>query len=1735
MASPISTNIPLTYTQWASQQTSIIQGVSEAAYVSYVKNWYKEQNIKQNTRSKSVKEDYIQLLKDLNFLFAQDEVDLFIKDIDYANEEDLILAIPFFAKKLTEISKVLGSKRESIKKAKSKYNMVGSNNGLEKLLYEYVLKTFTKKAGQATHVPALSIQSLFPELSSVKNDFYIQIEELHDPTTYHDSDPTVDVNQYLNVDDLSYFLPPALVEEIDENPLTEEQVLDLVTSRFLPRAANTPLLHIFKDYVAGISSTPSLSSKLTQQITNQILGSEKYLNETVYGITAVKLEEVLQPDSSFAVDLYTGSNWFMWPGGFQSLNNNVYNNKFERINLKDSNLIASGATGGTDLSNSDLIFTDRNGFVEGAWLQGTYTKPSTANVEMVLKDGETMEFLFPYVGFDISSKSLEFLNHSIKERNVKFFNALNTAQQEKILKAYYTVNQPNSASEPIYLNHTSLIFQGAYCGKFSDGADTIAKRQNVYEEDILPLTEEKSVKLPDVYSDTQKINTELAYLYKLDRTDLPIRAGDNYIYWPVTTFSNYDNISVNYESTDCLPIYLKDINTSYTMCGAVAGLTIETSDIIYKNDNRADNGSSSEAAWLKGAPLSALDVLKQDIPIYDKKYIKCADCLDGPVTSSASFKILPGQRVSFVWCGVDTYADEMFNFVEHSENCEYGKSYPHEYYSVQNYLNPVEIADRNYWKKCTCKSVHYSPIGHIGDTLTDYNGLTDCLYADPFGLGDNFTLTGWQDTRLKNYKDSPQFSFWHLNQISGDSPVGFGSGYWKTNSPLSKNRMVLKTGRRYTYYRTSLRKTSENIIGLQDVNSVPYFISNRRYKMADSVMDNNKTPVDVVIMIDASRSQTVDFENIKTAVSKICAKIIQDQDGQVQVGAIAFAENSIRVSYLTSNEYELGLAIENLTIAQEYPDYRTNLNISLNLAYNILTNFYPEDSYYDKVLSFERLCKDLNAQIANLSSLTNRINSPNSNAKKKIVIFSDGVVNIDEEIVLPYAQQLKSNGVEIFTVGLGELALHSELLDNVSTSFGTHFNLQRYLVSGDGDYDSFISYISRRILGSSNYIPTWYKAIRTPENGAWTAVDEVSDMVLRPGDYLTYTHRGEIYYEDISKGITFKQPSISFTINVKLDGWDYSTRTFSVSNVGPEYGAKPFWGGIPTDPYSIGGNIRFFDGYVPVHQPDVSNLILNSGDFIQYNHVGGKDLYWKQPMAFTVTYSAYNWNAIKTYKTYSNLHEFLKTDKIDFLIEKTYTPSDIVLESYADYKPIQFHYIARTPFTYQQDLYYRNRCLTNYVTFLSGVVIEPLEPHLNLTNKFYPTIATISFPEMAITEKQVGGYLLPENFGVSTYRGRGYTFSINQNSLSAIDAIGGERVFLDIEKYGPRNRGLTKNDQLSPVTLTDLNNKWIMEPFGSGSKAGVILGARENQKLVPYQAEYEILGQNSSGIARQEDSFEFWNFKDDGASWNSSGKTNYRKELLKGIYSDRINKLMVNKGTLTKWRNDIFGNDYGLYKILPPDPTDEVVRLYKEKPIVFNQSASNIEIYYDTRHTLFVACSGSEPFSYQWYKDGYLLKGANQSSYTIYKANTIDSGYYECVITNIVNRTYSKQVLLRVTEAANMGHPIWLTLENEGANYIDVSVAHLSSFNQWHKRDLRNSNITWSYDPISLPSTGASVSIRSLSAGKVLDVIYPNVPVPFSAATSTVRFTFENLPPSMPFIAKVYSFKYNEEAVINPS
>jgi len=142
------------------------------SYQKYVNTWASKKNLKKSDENAIVRDAYVNLMREITLNFSTEEEKRFILNADFEDDSDLDIIIPFFIQKIKQISLYYSDKRKEVKNSLIKYNLKGSNFGVEtivkKLVYDYIdnnLRTNRK------------------QLSSFHSNFNVSIVE-----TYSDSD-----------------------------------------------------------------------------------------------------------------------------------------------------------------------------------------------------------------------------------------------------------------------------------------------------------------------------------------------------------------------------------------------------------------------------------------------------------------------------------------------------------------------------------------------------------------------------------------------------------------------------------------------------------------------------------------------------------------------------------------------------------------------------------------------------------------------------------------------------------------------------------------------------------------------------------------------------------------------------------------------------------------------------------------------------------------------------------------------------------------------------------------------------------------------------------------------------------------------------------------------------------------------------------------------------------------------------------------------------------------------------------------------------------------------------------------------------------------------------------------------------------------------------------------------------------------------------------------------------------
>lgn len=181
-------------------------------YVDYIRQWniIKQNNI--NQINDTIKQRYVDLLKEITLKYSSFEEKRFLSNIDFDDENDLDIVLPFYSKKISEICNFYSDKREKIKYKIQKNKIKGSENSIENAIYETITNIlFSDSIEVGIYQKNVNQDDLLTNLD-------IEIEELYDLyTNYLDNDPDKSYDDYDVKTQLRKDLYSSNINSIDAN------------------------------------------------------------------------------------------------------------------------------------------------------------------------------------------------------------------------------------------------------------------------------------------------------------------------------------------------------------------------------------------------------------------------------------------------------------------------------------------------------------------------------------------------------------------------------------------------------------------------------------------------------------------------------------------------------------------------------------------------------------------------------------------------------------------------------------------------------------------------------------------------------------------------------------------------------------------------------------------------------------------------------------------------------------------------------------------------------------------------------------------------------------------------------------------------------------------------------------------------------------------------------------------------------------------------------------------------------------------------------------------------------------------------------------------------------------------------------------------------------------------------------------------------------------------------------
>lgn len=210
-----------------------------------------------------------------------------------------------------------------------------------------------------------------------------------------------------------------------------------------------------------------------------------------------------------------------------------------------------------------------------------------------------------------------------------------------------------------------------------------------------------------------------------------------------------------------------------------------------------------------------------------------------------------------------------------------------------------------------------------------------------------------------------------------------------------------------------------------------------------------------------------------------------------------------------------------------------------------------------------------------------------------------------------------------------------------------------------------------------------------------------------------------------------------------------------------------------------------------------------------------------------------------------------------------------------------------------------------------GLLAKALNPAQNILSRRNPSINIVSNNKTKIkTIQQTGGFFTPDKLGILTYTSLEPTLKVKTEELKPDQLY----VYNDPLVYSSNNEEYTSTQYPPlPIQYTE-NNRWMKSNKSNDGHSGDIADTTTLPKFYNYSSETELNTYSKYGVSRFDDSYDFWS-GDKSTIWANDDI--FKLEKIKDIPLEaRQETLLVNNGQVHKWRSDVYGNEYAIYKNL---------------------------------------------------------------------------------------------------------------------------------------------------------------------------------------------------------------------------
>lgn len=1556
-------NTPFSFLEWSTRTSLYKQEEAFSRYNEYLQHWFVENKSATVSPKFKLRQKYLYLLDQLELTFDTKDKNEWYKTVDLADENELLLSIPFFARKLKNLALYYLNARKKVKKTHLVNNSRGSALGLEQSVKDYILDYFTEFANEDSNSSLKTKETI----DSIKNKLVVQIEEMYDDGNYLDMSPTVPVSEYIKSD----------TEDIN---FLKSKNIDF---SFLEKLMKDFNIDVSEDYDTFVSKLTGNLFEITtretyEEFINKYIGTEKI---------KVTLENTLRTsyEETYDVLINEGNNFFYYPygtGALKGYKQPLYETTaLSSIDFKQFIKNPSSGnkpTAGTSLKDSDVIITRAGNDIKAAWLYyEEYEKLNQTQVTMLFRANEITTFRFPYPGYGLSGLNVNWTGPSYSY--TPNFNFLTDDTRNAVLDAYWNYSFSIDKIDPIKINELSFADSGATASIHPQHADRIY------------ITEEKSTDPTNPF-----IKPAGAWLYKNTHSHLPIVPNKhNLLLWPYINLStNKDSVSaIVHEVNAMSTLSFNNIGDEMQLTGVqtpffLAGSTMDTADKIYKlnpqglKNEENYNETIIEMAWLSG----------QTFKNENLSYV-----------AQRGFNALlnPGKQTKFLWTGPnDTPLEQVFPSISHRKDCPF----------VTNVPKNAKLD----WKNCSCKQVYYTPYGHNKATFQS-DAARRCDYIIDLDTLDEeqVDLNVWKDIYGNvSYDSATQFAWYKTAE-----ETGWGGGRWVTNNET--HPFKLQNGKTYLYFRYGSIDNDPFLIGRfafpQTEENTTVWISSK-FNSSTGWQSTN-----IPSTMTLAPGDIIKISPIENTTFQILSTFL-DPSNNIFTSPNSFAVPGYTADLIT--KYTLSDKDSTIITNPELLGLLNGLNglngvigggfgqnpsvgvVGSNQLNNLIGSEGCENiksiwSAYDLI---PVVCFKQNGTSISWPTVMNITDTEKHASQIPRITGNLELAGMDEVLTVDKIKKIRwvitditkkskkpsyiANNTLAFnfvppTAGIYQVRVQMQFNDPIASDSTTPSPVTTLpktkttattsttttttsTISADNNNSTNNQLISCVSESESEIIPSQQAVVPSYKLVTGTATNLIPPgwdkkktvftfngipniVALEPSPFTT---QGKLLdsagltkddllkiistnYDDnslvLQTNINFRKtkeniwdnlyttlttpvniPRPGFLMEEQLYGWDYT-----LNKRRPKArGSKPYWASLDIQKnsttrykaiYDWGYPDRYINEYLPNNQPEFSHLELNMGDVIEYHRKGTHYVCTQtiNPYKFV---DRYRWCKVEVDLTkYSNLATLFKSKQtFEPIAIPTYKDTDIILTDIINAHPLGIYYYSLGKFNWNIKAVplSANKLTSSVINVINEN--SPSSPWENLANRFYPNIAMAPLLQNTYTKKDVGGFFTPNNLGLSVFVNKNFT-----TSLKPISASGSSYV---VSNNSALIEGMGTTKQLQPSIYTwEENNEWIKEPVTTNELAGMPKRSltKTMQTLTPYEAN---TAETSLGVITLDTKMSPWGGKDNREWIDKKNKT----ESFTGI----LNVSAWNNNQITKeyesqteaWISDVYGNQYQLLK-----------------------------------------------------------------------------------------------------------------------------------------------------------------------------------------------------------------------------